>query len=219
MTDASSTTAHADSRMLRWWSLAGAIAAVILLSFLAANASGVALFDDPSSAMGATRPVAAVAGIVLLIADVFLPVPSILIMIANGALFGVVGGTLLSLVGCVGAALAGFGVGRAGNGLIRRFVTPREHDRAGALLRRWGVVAIVVSRPVPIVAETVAILAGGSPVTWTQALLAATAGSIVPSLAYAWAGASALGFGVQTLIFAGVMIMAGVIFFIGRRIG
>ena len=191
--------------MLRWWSLALGIAAVILLMFFAANALGIDWLENPAPLMRAARPVAAVAGVLLLIADVFLPVPSSLVMVANGALFGIVGGTLLSLVGCVGAALTGFGVGRAGNDLIRRFVTPGQHERAGAMLRRWGVLAIAVSRPIPIVAETVAILAGGSPMTWTQALLASIAGSIVPSIAYAWAGASAQKIGMQTLIFAGVL--------------
>jgi len=203
--------------MVRWWSLAAGIAVFLLLTFFAANASGVAVLEDPTPLMRAARPVAAAIGVLLLIADVFLPVPSILIMVANGALFGVVGGTLLSLGGSVGAALTGFAVGRAGNDLIRRFVTPREHERAGALLERWGAVAIVVSRPIPIVAETVAILAGGSPVTWTQALLAATAGSLIPSAAYAWAGAAAQGLGMQTAIFAGVMAMAALLFFASRR--
>jgi uncharacterized membrane protein YdjX (TVP38/TMEM64 family) len=224
MTDAR-MTAHdaaakepAASSMRRWWMLALGIAVTILLMFFAANATGIRFFEDPTPVMRAARPIAAIAGILLLIADVFLPIPSILIMVANGALFGVVGGTILSLIGCVGAALTGFAVGRAGNDLIRRFVTPGEHARAGVLLRRWGVVAIAVSRPIPIVAETVAILAGGSPMTWMQAFLAAVAGSIIPSIAYAWAGASALGFGAQTLIFAGVMLMAVVAFVAGRRI-
>lgn len=204
--------------MVRWWSLALGIACLLLVIFLAATHSGVPLLNDPTAAMRAARPIAAIVGVLLLIADVFLPVPSIPIMVANGALFGTVAGTLLSLVGSVGAALTGFAVGRAGNDLIRRFVTPREHERAGALLRRWGVLAIVVSRPIPILAETVAILAGGSPVTWTQALLAAIAGSIVPSAAYAWAGASAQALGMQTAIFAGVLAMGALLFFAGRRV-
>lgn len=204
--------------MRRWWFLAFGIACLILLIFVIATASDVPLLSDPKPLMQAAKPAAAIAGVALLIADVFLPVPSIPIMVANGALFGTWTGTLLSLAGCIGAALTGFGVGRAGNDLIRRFVTPREHERAGALLKRWGVVAIAVSRPIPIVAETVAILAGSSPMTWMQALLASVAGSIVPCLAYAWAGASALAFGMQTLIFAGVMVMAALLFLAGRRL-
>jgi len=205
--------------MRRWWLLAFGIAFLILLTFFAANASGIKWLEDPMPVMRAARPLAAVAGVLLLIADVFLPIPSIPIMVANGALFGTAGGTLLSMIGCVGAALTGFAVGRAGNDLIRRFVSPPEYERAGIMLERWGALAIVVSRPIPILAETVAILAGGSPMTWTQALLGAVAGSIVPSVAYAWAGASALTLGAQTAIFGGVMAMAALLFLAGRRIG
>ena len=205
--------------MLRWWSLAAGIACVLLLTFAAVTISGVPLLEDPAPMMRAARPLAAIFGVLLLIADVFLPVPSSPIMVANGALFGIAGGTLLSLIGSVGAALAGFAVGRAGNDLIRRFVTPREHERAGTMLRRWGLFAIAITRPIPIVAETVAILAGGSPVTWTQALLAAIAGSLVPAAVYAWAGASAQTASMQTAIFAGVIAMASLLFLAGRRMG
>lgn len=205
--------------MVRWWSLAFGLACVLLVMFWAATASGFSLLEDPTPLMRAARPVAALAGILLLIADVFLPIPSIPIMVANGALFGTFAGMLLSLVGSIGATLTGFAVGRAGNDAIRRFVTPAEHDRASVMLQRWGVLAIAVSRPIPIVAETVAILAGGSAVTWGQALLSAVAGSLVPAAAYAWAGASAQALGAQLAIFAGVMAVSALLFVAGRRIG
>lgn len=204
--------------MLRWWFLAVVIACLLVLMFFAANASGIMLFSDPAPVMETARPVAAVAGVLLLIVDVFLPVPSILVMIANGSLFGVVGGTILSLVGSVGAVATGFAVGRAGTRAIERFVTPKEYERAGAFLRRWGVVAIAVSRPIPVLAETVAILAGSSPLTWSQALLAGLAGSIAPSLAYAWAGESAQELGMQGVIFAGVLAMTALTFFAARHL-
>ena len=204
--------------MKRWWALAAAIACVLLLTFAIAVWSGMSL-EDASPLLRVARPVAAMVGVLLLIADVFLPIPSSPIMVVNGALFGFAGGTLLSLAGSVGAALTGFAVGRAGNELIRRFVTPREHERAGAMLRRWGVFAIAISRPIPIVAETTAILAGGSPMTWMQALLASIAGSIIPAAVYAWAGATAQTAGMQTAIFAGVIAIASLLFLAGRRMG
>jgi uncharacterized membrane protein YdjX (TVP38/TMEM64 family) len=203
--------------MVRWWSLAFAIAALLLVMFLAASGSRLAL-EDPAALLQGARGPAAVAGVLLLIADVFLPVPSSLVMVANGALFGVIGGTLLSLVGSTASALTAFAIGRAGNGAIRRLVTPGEHERAGALLERWGVVAIAATRPVPILAETVAILAGSSPVTWKQAALAAAAGSIVPAAVYAWAGTQAGHVASHAVIFGGVLLMTGVLWWVGRRL-
>lgn len=205
-----------SSLMLRWWSLAFGIACTMLLVFFIVTAAGIAVLDDPSTLMR-PGPMAAGAGVLLLIADVFLPVPSSLVMVAHGALFGVVTGTLLSLVGSVASALTGFAVGRAGNKVIRRFVTEREHERAGAMLERWGVVAIAVSRPIPILAETVAILAGSSPMTWPQVTLAATVGSIVPAAAYAWAGAHAHGLVAQTAILGGIIAVTAVLMLVSKR--
>ena len=203
--------------MVRWWSLAIAIAALLLLMFFAATTSGLAL-EDPAPLLAGARGAAAIVGVLLLIADVFLPVPSSLVMVANGALFGAVGGTLLSLVGSTASALTAFAIGRAGNHTIRRIVTPGEHERAGALLERWGVVAIAATRPVPILAETVAILAGSSPLTWRQTALAAAVGSIVPAVVYAWAGTHATQVASHALIFGGVLLMTGVLWWIGRRL-
>ncbi len=55
--------------MLRWWSLAGAIACLVVLTFLAANASGFELLNDPTPLMRAGLLVAAVSGVLLLVAD------------------------------------------------------------------------------------------------------------------------------------------------------
>lgn len=204
--------------LVRWWSLAFALAATMLLVFFAVSAAGIAVLNDPTGAMRGAHPLAASIGVLLLIADVVLPVPSSLVMAAHGALFGIAGGTLLSMIGSVASAMTAFAIGRAGNGLIRRFVSEEEHRRAGAMLERWGVVAIAASRPVPILAETVAILAGSSPVRWPQLVLAAAAGSLVPSLVYAWAGAQAQGFGMQSLVFGGVIVVTGLLLLAGKRL-
>jgi uncharacterized membrane protein YdjX (TVP38/TMEM64 family) len=205
--------------MRRWILLAVSIAVVLLAMFFIAMASGVSLFEDPTPLLKGGRVLAAIAGVLLLVADVFLPVPSSLVMVAHGALFGMTAGTILSLIGSTAAALTGFAVGRAGNDAIRRWVTPAQHDRAGAMLQRWGVLAIAVTRPVPILAETVSILAGSSPLTWLQVALSAAVGSLIPSLAYAWAGSHAGGAVNHVLVFGGVIAVSGVLWAIGRRMG
>jgi uncharacterized membrane protein YdjX (TVP38/TMEM64 family) len=203
--------------LMRWSALAFAIAATLLVMFFAASSAGIALLNDPATVMRDARPLAAIAGVLLLIGDVVLPVPSSLVMVAHGALFGTLTGTLLSLMGSVASALTAFAIGRAGDGAIRRFVKEREHERAGELLARWGIVAIAVTRPVPILAETVAILAGSSPLTWRQTALAAAAGSIVPAAVYAWAGASARDGVSHALIFGGVLAITAVLFLGARK--
>ncbi len=85
----------------------------------------------------------AIVGISLLISDVILPVPSSLVMIANGALFGIVPGTLLSVIGSLGAALVGFFIGRRGSSFLIRFVPVKEQSRANRLLAKWGLFVII----------------------------------------------------------------------------
>ncbi|MCU1350077.1 MAG: associated Golgi protein-related protein [Acidobacteria bacterium] len=202
--------------MKRWWSLAAAISLSSLLLFLAFSAAGISILEDPSPMRRHAGPVAALIGVGLLVADIVLPVPSSLVMIVHGALFGVFWGAVLSVTGSVLSALAGFAIGRAGTPAIRRFVTEPQHERASAFLERWGVFAIALSRPIPILAETVSILAGSSSLRWHQAVIAATAGSLVPAAAYAWAGAHASTTENHVLIFGGVLLLSALLWGFGR---
>lgn len=202
--------------MKRYLIVMGGMVAFFLLLFAAAELLGVPLLTDPTPWLERGGTLAACVGVGLLVADVLLPVPSSLVMVAHGALFGVWVGTLLSLAGSVGAALFGFAIGRRGGGMLERLVTPDERARADRLLRRWGTLAVIVTRPVPLLAETVAIMAGTSSLGWGQMTLAALAGSLPPALLYAVTGAAAVNFQSSTLVFFCVLIVAGLFWAVGR---
>src|SRR5436190_19621764 len=154
--------------MKRYLLIMASMIAFFLISFFIVEGLGIPLLADPTPWMKHGGLLTAILGVGLLIADVLLPVPSSLVMVAHGALFGVVGGTLLSLLGSVGAALFGFAIGRRGGPLLARVVPPEERARADYLLGRWGSLAIVVTRPVPVLAETVAIMAGVGSMSWSR---------------------------------------------------
>jgi uncharacterized membrane protein YdjX (TVP38/TMEM64 family) len=130
-------------------------------------------------------------GMALLCVDVFIPIPSSLVMVSLGIAYGWLWGALLSVAGSLAAAWVGYAVGRRSRWLVERLISPEEARRADRMLQRWGVLAIVVSRPLPMVAETVAILAGSSAVGWGRLTLAALAGSLPIAFFCAWAGATA----------------------------
>jgi uncharacterized membrane protein YdjX (TVP38/TMEM64 family) len=203
---------------VRYGAIMASILGCFLALFLVVEALGIPLLTDPSPWLEADGVPAALVGVGLLVADVALPVPSSLIMVAHGALFGVVIGTLLSLVGSVGAALVGFALGRRGGPLLARLVPPGERERADHLLSRWGALAIVVTRPVPFLAETVTILAGASPLGWVQALVAALAGSLPGALLYALTGALAASFQDGALVFGLVLLAAAAFWLIDRSV-
>jgi uncharacterized membrane protein YdjX (TVP38/TMEM64 family) len=204
--------------MKRFWLLTGSMMVLFLVLFGIAEWLHVPILTDPGPLLSRGGWLAAAGGVLLLIADVVLPVPASLVMILHGALFGVVAGTLLSLAGALGAALFGFWIGRRGGPLYARLVPEDERRRADALLREWGDLAIIVTRPVPILAETMAILAGASPMGWGRMLLATFAGSVPAALLYALAGATARSLDNAALVFGLVLLVAGVFWLIGRTL-
>lgn len=204
---------------MKWYAAAGAaIFAVLLTMFLVAEAWGVPIFSDPSALLRRADPFAALLGVGLLTADVALPVPSSLVMIALGAGFGAGLGTLLSIVGSMGAMLSGFALGRRGETLLVRFISTEERATADRLLARYGALAIVMTRPVPLLAETVAILAGASPLGWRRATLAALAGTVPAAAIYALAGATAAGSGNFVFVLAAVIVIGGCAWLVERRL-
>ncbi len=190
--------------------------AVFLALFGVVEGLGVPILTDPSVVLGRASLAAAAAGVALLWADVLLPVPSSVIMVANGALFGFATGAALSLAGSLGAAVLGFALGRRGSRLLTRVVSPAEKARADALLSRYGALAVLVTRAVPLLAETTVIMAGTSPMSWRRMLAAAFAGSLPPCLLYALAGAQRGGAASTVVMFAIVMAVAGVFWWVGR---
>ena len=144
--------------MTRYLLVMAALIACFTILFFIVEAIGVPLLSDPTPWMKHGGVLAASLGVSLLIADVLLPVPSSLVMVAHGALFGVLTGTLLSLIGSVGASWFGFAIGRRGGKLLDRVITPAKRSRANHLLARWGALALIVTRPIPLLAETVAIM-------------------------------------------------------------
>jgi uncharacterized membrane protein YdjX (TVP38/TMEM64 family) len=198
-----------------YWLVPTVLAAAALLLFAVVEAAGVPLLTDPVPAMREAGALAAVIGVGLLVADVALPAPSSLVMVAHGALFGVAVGGLLSFVGGVGATLVAFGLGRRGRGVVARLATPAQLGHADRFLARWGALALVASRPVPVLAETVAVLAGASPMRWVVAGLAGAAGTVLPAVLYAWAGATAASAVDGLFVFGLVLLLAGLLALFG----
>jgi uncharacterized membrane protein YdjX (TVP38/TMEM64 family) len=203
--------------MRRYWTVVGLMLVVLLGLFGVVEALGVPLLTDPSPWLDKGGPMAALVGVGLLIVDVLLPVPSSLVMIAHGAIFGVLAGTALSLIGSTGAAAYGFALGRRGGGPLARVVPAEERRRADRLLARWGMLAVIATRPVPLLAETTAIMAGASSMSWRQLMIAALAGALPAALLYALTGAIAASFTNGAMVFGLVLLVAGAFWWLGRR--
>ena len=186
----------------------GAVVAIVSVAgFAVVEILHVPLLSDPSTVFDGQRAmVAAGLGAALLVTDVVAPVPSSLVMVAHGALFGAALGAALSFTGRIGATAAGAALGRAG----RRGANPDESQRRRAeeLVGRWGPVAVVLSRPVPVLAETVSVVAGAAHMPWPRLLGAAALGALPEAILYALAGSMAASFGSASLVFVLIVPLA-----------
>lgn len=185
--------------------LTGTVLAVVLGLYALAVALEIPVLTDPVPLMRRSGALAAVIGVGLLSLDVLVPVPSSLVMIAHGALFGLWAGAGLSLLGGAAATLVGYLAGRLVRDPVRRLTHPRLRARAERLLGRWGWLAVLATRPVPVLAETVAVLAGATGLRRPGVLAAGVLGNLVPALAYAWAGAEAARDVSGTVVFGAVL--------------
>lgn len=85
------------------------------------------------------------------------------------------------------------------------------------MVQRWGVLAIVASRPIPLVAETVAVSAGAFGLRPVPALTAALAGSLVPAAVFSYAGWRGASTADGAVVFVLVAVVAAVCWAVGRR--
>ena len=137
-------------------------------------------------------------------------------MLVNGMLFGVVGGTLLSVAGGGSAALIGFWIGKSGGHAGRRWLGEEALSRANSFFQRHGMVAVIVSRPIPILAEAVTIIAGIARMPMRRFLVAVLLGLLPTAIIYAVAGAYTLNVQAGIYVFMAVMMLAGAVWVVGK---
>lgn len=127
--------------------------------------------------------------VLLLATDVLLPIPSSLVSSAAGAALGWTAGTAASTVGMTAGALVAYGLGRAaGRPVIARWVGAAEMARFDRLFSRVGAWAIVLARPVPVLAESSAFLSGSNAYPVGRFVLLSGAANLAVSAIYAAIG-------------------------------
>ncbi len=204
--------------MLRFWMFTVMLVLGMLLLFFVGQAMELpVLAEDTSFLLSQKKWVAGAAGVGLLVVDVIAPVPSSIVMLVNGMLFGAVGGTLLSVAGGFGAASIGFWIGTRGESVGQRWMGAAALARANAFFQRHGMVAVIVSRPVPILAEAITIIAGLARMSGRKFTLAVLLGLIPTAMIYAVAGAYALNVRSGIYVFLAVLTLAGVVWLWGKR--
>ena len=154
----------------------------------------------------------AVAGFSLLSLDVVLPVPSSIVLTAMGATLGFAVAAVVGTAGLTCAAVAGYAGGRLGHSRSERWLgdeAPMLRDR----LERHGMAIVVLTRPVPVLAEVVTFLCGCGAMSRSRFLVASILGNAVTASAFAAAGSIASARGAAGwLALVGVLLLAAVLY-------
>jgi uncharacterized membrane protein YdjX (TVP38/TMEM64 family) len=177
--------------MKRVLTLVGGVAATIIASkLLIENVLGIQLEPLVQSWIADPGTGSATLIVALLAADILLPIPSSLVMVLSGAAFGVWRGAALSLVGSIGGEWLGFEVVRHyGRRASARMVGDEEIDRLSRVFTKHGAAAVAVTRALPVVMETMSVVAGLSAMKRSTFLIASLIGTAPIVVVYAYAGA------------------------------
>ena len=131
------------------------------------------------------------AGIVLIWADLVLPVPQTVVIAALGIIYGTVLGGLLGSVGLITGGLLGYVLMlTSARHILRRFVGRQSLDKMESLFERGGAWAIVLTRSLPYsIPEAMVFLAGLAGMPLEKFSVALAVGSVPTAFAFAAIGA------------------------------
>jgi uncharacterized membrane protein YdjX (TVP38/TMEM64 family) len=129
------------------------------------------------------------AGVVLLVADLLLPIPSTVVMSALGWIYGWLLGGVLAAVGSMLAGITAHALSRWwGRGVARWLAGEQGLARAERLFATHGGWLVALSRWMPVLPEAVACLAGLARMRWSVFLASLACGSVPAGFAFAAIG-------------------------------
>ena len=200
---------------MRWTVLTLIVLGLILLPFL--------LFEDQFNELAArlARGEASTAYTALAIGgllslDVFLPVPSSIVSAASGVLLGFWRGMVVIWVGMTIGCAIGYALGSRAAGAARRLVGEDGLARASAVARDYGDFALVLCRPVPLLAEASIVFGGMVRAPFRRFLLLTTVSNLGIAIGYAAIGAFSMRVESFLLAFGGAIALPAVAWLAGR---
>ncbi|MBX3394751.1 MAG: VTT domain-containing protein [Phycisphaerae bacterium] len=128
-------------------------------------------------------------GMGLIVADLVLPIPATAVMAALGYLYGTVAGGLLGGAASLAAGLIAYGATRLiGHKAAVFLAGQRDLQRTEAFFRQRGGLAVAMTRPMPLLPEVIACLAGLSRMPFRLFFVSLCCGSFPTGFAFAAIG-------------------------------
>jgi uncharacterized membrane protein YdjX (TVP38/TMEM64 family) len=131
---------------------------------------------------------------VLLISDIVLPIPSSIVMTLSGKFLGFIPGSIVAAIGAMGAAWIGFYACRwGGKKIFTKLIGDKDTTRIREWFDKYGVVAVILSRPVPMLTEILSCIAGVTQFSPKLFSIASLCGTIPICFVYGYFGSISSG--------------------------
>ncbi|MCL1126896.1 3-dehydroquinate synthase [Shewanella surugensis] len=125
----------------------------------------------------------------LLMLDIILPIPSSLVAVYVGTVFGVFSGTVIIWIGLTLGAILGYGLGRGFYTLFPDYWGIKGHlNKASILSETLDDAALVLMRGIPVMAETSVIAAGIIQLSFVRFIMLISLANAGVALVYAYVG-------------------------------
>jgi uncharacterized membrane protein YdjX (TVP38/TMEM64 family) len=195
---------------IKWILLTFIILTLLLIPFVLFGDS----LDNWTNSFFQSGPSKLIASIIigfLLSIDIVAPIPSSIVSTAGGYFLGFIGGTLISLAGMTISCLIGYWIGaKFGRAAALRFVDSKEISRFESLQKKYGDWIIIISRSVPLLAETSVLFAGIGRMNFSRFIFIITISNLSISMVYAAVGAYSAHINSFLLAFAAAIIVPAV---------
>lgn len=146
----------------------------------------------------------------LLASDILLPIPSSIVSTACGLLLGILAGTLVSLTGMTISCIIGyFLAAKLGEPFVAKMVGEESMQRFKRLQKKHGNMVVIITRPVPVLAEVAVLSAGLGQIPFGRFLLLSTLSNFGISAVYAAIGSYSANLNAFLLAVAGSILLPG----------
>ena len=126
------------------------------------------------------------------IQSVAVPIPSEIVLLSSGLLWGPWGGFILSMVGCFITGTMAYYISRkGGRPIVEKFIGKENIELVDYYIEKYGAPVIAILRAIPIMAfDPVSYVSGLVKISYKKYITATMIGSIARSIFWAWLGST-----------------------------
>jgi len=149
----------------------------------------------------------------VLASDILLPVPSSIVMFTNGYILGTLYGAALSFISLMTGSVIGYYLGK----FTSLGFKSKADDKANNIVARYGALSILITRGIPVLAETICIICGFNKMPFKKYMIYNVAGYVPLCLLYSFCGSIGYDKNIFLISFGCSILISAFFWFFGRK--